>query len=343
MGNTTGERNPAVCALRGVAALAVVILHTCLLAVQTFETTEAEHIFTSLLRNLMMWAVPCFVMVTGALLLDEKREVTISKIYRRYIPRALATLIVFTLVNLLYDVYIGQIEFGAPMYKVYFRQLIFGGGWIHMWYLYLIIGIYILLPAFRAVARLDEKQLGYVILVLFIFQSVLTSVSTLTGKSIAFYVTVSTAYPLYILLGHALYSGKLRLPKWLCLVLLTASVAATSCLTVISVKGQSSLLGSFLGNYASPIIVIFAVSVFLPALSGKGRSDSLIKLIDGCSFEIYLVHIIFIKLIYMHFGVNPYELLGATGIVITALVVYIMSFITGSVIKVLSGFIFHRA
>ena len=52
----------------------------------------------------MMWAVPCFVMVTGALLLDENREVSFDKLFNKYILRVLGALVVFSMVFRIFDI-----------------------------------------------------------------------------------------------------------------------------------------------------------------------------------------------------------------------------------------------
>lgn len=55
----------------------------------------AEKILYRCVMNMMWWAVPCFLMMTGSLLLDSNRKVPLKKLYRKYILRMLLVLLIF--------------------------------------------------------------------------------------------------------------------------------------------------------------------------------------------------------------------------------------------------------
>lgn len=97
----------------------------------------------------MMWAVPCFVMVTGALLLDENREVSFDKLFNKYILRALGALVVFSMVFRIFDIIMDKESFGLKSILKGFYEIFTGTGWSHIWYLYLLIGLYLLLPFYK--------------------------------------------------------------------------------------------------------------------------------------------------------------------------------------------------
>ena len=67
--------------LRVIACLAIVILHTAYGAGSEFEEviTSFQHTVTMTVTNCMMWAVPCFVMITGALLLPPEKDISYEK------------------------------------------------------------------------------------------------------------------------------------------------------------------------------------------------------------------------------------------------------------------------
>ena len=56
--------------LKALACIAVVVLHSFYAANAFAADTGAQSAMLSI-RNAMMWAVPCFVMASGALLLDR--------------------------------------------------------------------------------------------------------------------------------------------------------------------------------------------------------------------------------------------------------------------------------
>ena len=119
--------------LRAIACIAIVILHT-FYAASVYAPDHTARIAALTTRNLMMWAVPCFVMVSGALLLDPAREVTYRKIFRKYIPRVLAALVLFSVVFQIFDDATGEsgIQFKTILYGL--QNAVTGSGWKHMWY-----------------------------------------------------------------------------------------------------------------------------------------------------------------------------------------------------------------
>ena len=90
------KRIPGYSLLRVLACIAIIILHMFASAEILFQNviTPEQITGSNVIVNCMMWAVPCFVMVTGALLLDENREVSFDKLFNKYILRALGALVV---------------------------------------------------------------------------------------------------------------------------------------------------------------------------------------------------------------------------------------------------------
>ncbi|MCD8219105.1 MAG: acyltransferase, partial [Ruminococcus sp.] len=120
------------------------------------------------MHNLMMWAVPCFVMVTGALLLDPARNVTYTKLFRKYIPRMVIALLLFSVVFELLDTRLGGKKIGVRTFLDGIKNAVLGQSWRHMWYLYLMIALYLMMPFYRKVAAsLEKKNTYYLLGVLF--------------------------------------------------------------------------------------------------------------------------------------------------------------------------------
>ena len=89
--------------LRAVSCLAIIVLHAFFVPINLFQPEAGSRLVPMLIRNCMLWAVPCFVMVSGALLLDPERRITIKDIFARYIKRALIALMVFSLIFVIFD------------------------------------------------------------------------------------------------------------------------------------------------------------------------------------------------------------------------------------------------
>ena len=74
--------------LRIIATLAVIMLHV---SAQNWDTVDvhsfAWHVF-NFFDSLVRWAVPVFIMISGAVFLDNDRPLSIQKLYRKNILRA---------------------------------------------------------------------------------------------------------------------------------------------------------------------------------------------------------------------------------------------------------------
>ena len=73
--------------LRIIATLAVVTLHV---SAQNWDTVDihsfAWHVF-NFFDSLVRWAVPVFIMISGAVFLDNDRPLSIRKLYRKNVLR----------------------------------------------------------------------------------------------------------------------------------------------------------------------------------------------------------------------------------------------------------------
>ena len=84
--------------LRIVAVFAVVVLHVCSRRfIVAFPSTEWEvlNVYDSLTR----WGVPVFVMISGALFLDEKKDFSIKRLYRKNVVRIICAFVCWSFVS----------------------------------------------------------------------------------------------------------------------------------------------------------------------------------------------------------------------------------------------------
>ena len=198
--------------LRAAACLAIMLLHTVFCAVSLFpeEASATQALLSNIVVNNMMWAVPCFLMVSGALLLNPERPVTVKKCLTKYIPRMLIALVVFCLLFRTLEILVNHEPVNAETLLSGFYEIFSGTSWSHVWYLYLMIGIYLLLPFYHKIASNSTAgELRYLMIVYVIFLSLVPVLKTF-GISVGFYICVSTIYPFYLFCGYALRQGESR-------------------------------------------------------------------------------------------------------------------------------------
>ena len=361
------KRNNNLSYMRAIACLAIVLFHTFQAAAaslggvaQTAADTAAgtcEPEVSGLVaafvigRNLMLWAVPCFVMVTGALMLSPSRDVSLGKLFKRYIWRVLRALLIFSAVYEVFDIAFGLIEPANPLLDWAVR-LVTGTSWSPLWYLYMMIGLYLMLPVFQAAAGgLSRQKLVYTVILLTAFQSVLP-VLTALGKGTAFYIPVYTVYPLYLFAGWLFVTREKAGRKVPAVLLGVISAAAVAGLTLYGFFVDSELVRGLISDYSSLPVVVLSLCIF-GLLAGKQETEEghrsgfsvLLLSIDKASFGIYLVHIIFVNLVFEVGGFSPAPFGVPGGFLVTLLLdllIFIFSFLLVAGFQRLAGAMKHH-
>lgn len=329
--------------MRSLACIAIVVLHLCLYAkvaavAQGRALSWGQALGTDLVQDSCLWAVPMFVMVSGALLLDPARKMSWQKLWKNYVGRVGGALLLFGLFFIVFDMAmnglaetaansnffvahpVGDAEAGVGLNGAYvflccFIDLLTGHSWTHLWYLYMLLGLYLLLPFFKMVVENStEKELKGLIVILFLFQCVVPLLG-LFGVETDYRFSVATVYPLYFFLGYALDARIVEVPKWLSVILV---VLGFGCIWLLVWRDSLSDQAQFLSygtSYNSIPVVVLAVALFVlldrkageEVWSNEKSPNKLLLNFDKCSLGIYLLHLLFIKLAFRYFGLDPYS------------------------------------
>ena len=311
--------------IRTFSCLAIILLHTLFASNVYFEDVMSDSalVFSKLFENLVMWAVPCFLMITGCLLLNPEREVTQEKI-RKYLKRMIVPLLAFTFIFECIDVYFGLKE---NIFTGWIYRLFTGQSWAHMWYLYLMIGLYLMIPFYRMItANASDRTVWRLIGIIMLFVSLLP-LSEVFGISTGFYIPTSIIYPAYLFMGYEIYKNPIE--KNRAALLFAGCTAAIAALTFYEYNAAGITYENFdhLFEYSSPLVLGQAAGLFCLMNSIDFRENNIIAALDDCGFGIYIIHMIFIRLSMKHYGFNPYENGGALAFAGMVLAFYLISFV----------------
>ena len=163
--------------LRVISMFAVIILHTASSKINSVDIGGLNWQVLNFFDSATRWCVPIFVMISGILFLNPKKEISIGNIYKKYIPRLLIILFAW---NFLYAIFSCVVEHSFSL-QTFISNILLGP--VHMWFLYMIIGLYMITPFLRKIA-IDEKLLKYFLLLWFIF-STINIIAQITGFNIA--------------------------------------------------------------------------------------------------------------------------------------------------------------
>lgn len=291
--------------LRGAATYAVVMLHMFnkiltdhpvaeLGAPMVITWTELQLIFTR-------WAVPVFLMITGALLLDPKRTVSWEKI-GRYVARMAAVLLIFCPVyNCMSARAVSLQAIGEGLVKAATQ-----GSWDHLWYVYALIGLYLLTPLLAGYVRgSTPAQQRMVLLVLAIPTLVIPTINFATGVGIVTFVWVTSSLFYYLLGAYA--HQHLRLNGRIAAAGLgSLLVCALGIVVIVLTQGRYP---KWLIRPECPLVALWALLLFLAArrhLDGKEPPRAL-AFASQHSLAIYLLHPLVLIVLYRRLWWMPYE------------------------------------
>lgn len=335
-------RVDSFCYIRAIACIAIVVLHTVFSANLLFEKglNPVENTASRVAANCMMWAVPCFVMVTGALLLQAGRRISYRKLFSKYILRIAVLLVICCLVFRLFDMGMDGGTITVNGFFQGFEELFTGKSWSHLWYLYLLIGLYLLLPFYRMVAGHSSKNdIKYLLAIYVVFLSLLPLLK-MWGVNCGFYIHVLTIYPFYLFCGYAIHEGLLKIPAWLAWLAFSAGTGAIVLFTILRWHyGAASM--EMLWGYSSIFVILQAVGFFALLDRCKGTLLPLLKKvllkIDACSLGIYLIHMLFVRLVLRYWGFNPYTHGGILAFIALVVAIFAVSYAIIWVLKKVPG------
>ena len=325
--------------LRIIASIAVITIHVAAqnwkyYTVDTFEW-GAFNIFNSLSR----WAVPVFCMISGSLFLDCDRKVKIKKIYSKNIPRMAIAFLVWSVVYLfvIHDVS----EMGI---KEIIKTVCSGG--YHMWYIFLIIGFYAIVPILRKISDTQEATLYFIfisIIVTFLVPAIISvpELKWLKPISNKAFLNLTLGYTPYFFMGHYIVKYGLRKKfKRLIYLLGVVSFVLIPAGTLIISQMKGKFYGA-LYEYNSLTVLFQTLFVFLIVKEifedkqFSARTEKFISALSRDSFGVYMFHVAGILIIerclnFESTTINPYIAMPVI-IVGTYVISEIVSFILNKI------------
>lgn len=182
-------------------------------------------------RQLFMYAVPLFLMLSGALLLN--REIEINDFFKRRLTRIITPFVFYVIVFVIVEYFIMSTVPGFAGLSEYINKVPFN----HSWYFWLILGLYICVPIInKFVMHSTIKEIEYFILVLFL-GSIFYQVMFILN--ITHYVNLNMVLsPIaYLVLGYYLTNKEFKMSKNKIITISILLVLLVSAIKIISVNG----------------------------------------------------------------------------------------------------------
>lgn len=153
------KRNITFDILRIIAAFAVIMVHASAYFV-AFDGGTTEFTVGNLFDSISRIGTLFFIMISGSLMLDEDKDFQVKKLICKNIKTLLLLIFFWSAVySIIYEIIYPTIDNEEISFFYVFYAILFPRGHYHMWYLYMIIGLYMATPFLRTFIKKENKDL----------------------------------------------------------------------------------------------------------------------------------------------------------------------------------------
>ena len=335
----SGPRKQFLDVLRVLATCAVVLMHVLTGATDVTDASIVPEYRSLLLSvmDLVTWCVPIFLMISGYLFLNPERTLTYPVMIKKYCRRIALAILLFGVPYAASELVVAEKSFRVMMIPEALKMTLTGHTWSHMWYLYLILFLYLITPLLKKVLQiLPVWSVVAVMAVIFLGSSVAPFLNKVLDINSIPVLPDGGVYFLYYLCGYLFAMREVCVDK--------AESSATSG------KGKSMEAGDHtepargrqIGNvwliaaavlimgmilsrtlagfsiqmaYNYPFTVLLAALLFAAGWNGSIKKHRIPWQEAGAlSFAVYLVHPVYVNLLYKFVKITPFTVLEQCGV-----------------------------
>lgn len=344
----SGPRKQFLDVLRVLATCAVVLMHVLTGATDVTDASIVPEYRSLLLSvmDLVTWCVPIFLLISGYLFLNPERTLTYPVMIKKYCRRIALAILLFGVPYAASELVVAERTFRIRMIPEALKMTLMGHTWSHMWYLYLILFLYLITPLLKKVLRvLPVWGVGTVMAVIFLGSSVAPFLNKVLDSNSIPVLPDGGVYFLYYLCGYLFAVREVCVDK--------AESSGTSGKGMEAGLDTEPVRGKRIGNvwlmaaavlmmgmilsrtlagfsiqmaYNYPFTVLLAVLLF--AAGWNGRRDGAASTArekdrthripwqeaGALSFAVYLVHPVYVNLLYKFVKITPFTVLEQCGV-----------------------------
>ena len=346
----SGPRKQFLDVLRVLATCAVVLMHVLTGATDVTDASIVPEYRSLLLSvmDLVTWCVPIFLLISGYLFLNPERTLTYPVMIKKYCRRIALAILLFGVPYAASELVVAERTFRIRMIPEALKMTLMGHTWSHMWYLYLILFLYLITPLLKKVLRvLPVWGAAAVMAVIFLGSSVAPFLNKVLDINSIPVLPDGGVYFLYYLCGYLFAMREVCVDKaessatsgkgksmeagdhtepakgrrignvWL----IAAAVLIMGMILSRTLAGFSIQMA-----YNYPFTVLLAVLLFAAGWNGGGDGAALAarekdrihripwQEAGALSFAVYLVHPVYVNLLYKFVKITPFTVLEQCGV-----------------------------
>lgn len=333
--------------LKIIACLMVITIHVSAYYINGYEKIGGNY-FTigNIWDSFARPAVPIFVLLSGKYALSNEKNIKISYYYRKILNNIYIPTFIYSILYFIYSYFLIVVKYilNLEIEDTYFpvKQLIIGAPFYHMWYLYMAIGLYLLVPfLIRLRIKKGEKafrNIGIFFLILgliiLFFQNYLEQIDFYDREDILKYLRYFwmlnqfkfISYLGYFILGYSLKDKKISFKFGV----IGAFIILLMMFLVVEITKN-------LFYYSNNFLFVMLASILLYLLFSSlkiNKNIFWIERVASKTFSIYLLHAGILSVIQAFFKyILKYEINPLYGIPILIIIVFVTSYIVANIIE----------
>ena len=344
------EKNYRIELARAIACVMVIGIHTSNYYSRAYgEISNGDYIFSIIINGICRVSVPLFFMISGYLLIPE------VLLIRKSVKRAWNTFCVLALWSGIY--YVWNWLYCGEGYN--FMKLFQSPIKKHLWFLYAILGMYVILPFIQCMMKhMPDLLMRYFAFLWFGFLT-LDYIIALYDMKITYEIPLvgDSCYLGYFIMGYIISHTmkKTAIPRWLCYTGAVICIAVT----VVATYYGSNRLGIHNEDYfeyrnvliaAASCLIFYDITSIAPGVLAQAgimrertssqlrdRARNCMQFIAKHSFTIYLCHVLFLDIMKNMF--TPAQVPAWIGIPVGTVALLVVSLLFAVIWDQVAGFI----
>ena len=301
--------------LRIISCIAVILIHISAIYYYAIydpsyfgQTIDSNHFSILLLNILGKFAVPCFVMLTGAFVLSNDKNQD-----RRYLyKKAIKSIFVPTLIiGIFYFIYKeGMIISNVIQQKACYKDMLLpindfllGQPAYHMWYMSMLIGLYLIIPdIIKFLRKIEEKDNGNKTIIAIILYLLLCGY--FAKSKLQYSLVIFIPYISYLLLGYLIRKKTSNKKSNIKAILFFIITILINCIhaylaTKLHIWNQSNeIITDILGKGAfAPLIILSSITLFISFSYLEINTKFIFKKLPQETLYIYLFHVVVVEVL----------------------------------------------
>jgi surface polysaccharide O-acyltransferase-like enzyme len=188
-------------------------------------------------------------------------------------------------IEIFYD---SKFSFNVSQIWIALFNAIQGKSWTHMWYLYMIAGLYLCIPFIKVfVINAPKSVIQYTLFLLFFFTSLIPTLESIIPYKLGIFIPIISVYIFYLILGYYIHYHSIKLNSSVLWLLIASYVLFVFLMLLndgfVNLENDGHLI---LTDYNSPLVIILTFAIFC-LMFQKNKQNSVMNKIAPTGFGIF--------------------------------------------------------